>query len=570
MFVAMQTTPALGQAPPVGGIDARAQPMRWTPDEADDRIARIEISIASGHEPDARTALSPDQIISLNQVDVINPGVQIRASDIDQVLQAVLSIQRDAALSDITVGDALRAANEIAAVHRRQGYALVTPRIDDAALQQGQLNIEIHVPNLAVIQMETGSNSIRQSILESLGELRGRPVNTRELETRMLALASQNRLTSSFRILIDESDTGEAIAIISEQRPSPSMEWRASVSTDRSPAFGAIRSAGRIKAMDLALGGDEYSIEAGRGDGFNDWILAATLPLNRHDFELYGSGFLMEGELIELPLRDLNITNSIQSWTVGASAPVAKFTLAGMTNPFELTLGAELNFKRTELLQDGMPLSVLPGAVDGVTRYTALRLLQSLSYESGTTSIDLSSKLSYGVDALRGDETDSTTPDENFIHWYGEFELEHSLGPGLFKLRAAAQVSDGPLFGPEQYTLGGMYSVRGFRAHAIFADTAAFATLEYELPIFVETTRSADWLEDASLIFFADGGRARLAVDPQPEIREIYSLGLGTEIEINPSLTLSAFWAEQLRDGPDRVETNFQDDGFGFRIVLER
>lgn len=564
------TSPAYSQAPVLSGLDARSQPQRWVRDDEPETRSRPRVEVRFDNVMAVQRGLSPEQSLTINQIDVINPGMQVTAGDIDQALDNILSAQRDAAIAQITMGEALQAAEDVVAIHRQQGYALAFARLDERALQGGDLRIVVQSPGLANVYVGPGLASSSSILQSALSDLVGQAVNTRQLEDRVDGLIANNMITSSLILSISENQAGLASVSITEQRPTTALEWRATVTTDRSPALGPIRSAARVKMTDLAIVGDEYAIEAGRGDGFDDWILSANMPLNDHGLELYGSGFLLEGRLIELPLRDLNITNSIQSWTLGASSPVSGFRLPGLSDSVDLTLGVEINFKRTELLEAGAPLSVQPGAVDGVTRYSAIRFLQELEYDSGPTHIELRSKLSLGLDALSDDSAALPVPDENFLHWYGEFEFERELTPGTIRARVAGQYADEPLFGPEQYTLGGMYSVRGFRAHTIFADSAVFGTLEYEHPLAVETVQSDNWLNAASLIVFVDGGRAKLAIEPQPAVRELFSVGLGAEIELDPGLTLSAYWAEQLRTGPDRVDTNFQDDGFGFRIVLER
>lgn len=566
-----QTGSAMAQVPsPLQGVDARAQPQRWIRDERDREHAQPRIELRGDAQLAVRTTLQADQSISVQSVEISSPGMDYLTTDMNSALDAAMSDLGFGNQRPAQVRDALEIAELTARTAQQQGFVYISPRLDDAALLRGNLHIILEPAVLTGINIRDSGTRSETRLRSALERYIGSPVNTAQLGNDLIGLAAQGVLASNAVLILEYQAASHSVVATLDVRPQPSVQLLASVSTDRSPAFGAVRSAARIKSFDMLLPGDEYSFEAGRGEGFDDFILSALVPLGQKGFEVYGSGFIMDGSLIELPLRDLDITNSIQSWTVGANLPDFEVQPGFLPAAIEIALGAEINFKRTELLAAGEPLSVLPGSVDGITRYSTVRLKQGFTSEVGRTSIELRSVFSFGLNALQSETAAQPVPDENFFHWYGEFEFETPLGPGTFRARAASQVSDGPLFGPEQYTLGGMYSIRGFRAHAIFADSAEFGSLEYELPVVNAINTGPSWIDAASVLVFSDWGHATLAIEPQQAIRELFSIGIGTEIELGPVLTVSAFWAEQLLDGPDRQKTNFQDDGFGFRVVLER
>ena len=86
-----------------------------------------------------------------------------------------------------------------------------------------------------------------------------------------------------------------------------------------------------------------------------------------------------------------------------------------------------------------------------------------------------------------------------------------------------SRLSDAPLLSLEQISVGGRYSVRGYRENTLLRDQGILTSLETRLPV-VRDTFFADYLELAQFFDFGRGwNRNRPTIDP----KQIYSVGAG-------------------------------------------
>jgi hemolysin activation/secretion protein len=128
-----------------------------------------------------------------------------------------------------------------------------------------------------------------------------------------------------------------------------------------------------------------------------------------------------------------------------------------------------------------------------------------------------------------------------------ELTRELEAGPQLF-LNADAQLASGPLVSNEQFSLGGVQSVRGYFESQLLGDDGLQLNAELRSPSFARTL--SEELRSARAYVFADGGwiRTQEALPGQPEHEEIYSTGVGVRVEGPQGLSAGFDWAWPLRD----------------------
>ena len=133
--------------------------------------------------------------------------------------------------------------------------------------------------------------------------------------------------------------------------------------------------------------------------------------------------------------------------------------------------------------------------------------------------------------------------DGAYMYFRGDLSHEHDL-PGGFQLYAKVQgqLADRPLINSEQFSGGGLGSVRGYPESAALGDNGIAATLELRSPSLIKTsdTKRKEWRVYA----FLDAARLTLN-DPLPEqqdVFDLYSIGVGTNLRLfdhfNASLDL--------------------------------
>jgi len=125
-----------------------------------------------------------------------------------------------------------------------------------------------------------------------------------------------------------------------------------------------------------------------------------------------------------------------------------------------------------------------------------------------------------GLDATINQER----PDSRFFSWQGQAQWVRLLAPEtLLLLRGNVQLSATSLLPLEQFTLGGLQSVRGYRQDLLLTDNGAFASAEVRLPVL----RISDWNAVLQIAPFIDVGTTWNAGKKAPERNSLSSIGLG-------------------------------------------
>ena len=145
-------------------------------------------------------------------------------------------------------------------------------------------------------------------------------------------------------------------------------------------------------------------------------------------------------------------------------------------------IGASRRESDTSLLGEAFPLS--PGAdARGRTRVSALRLFQDFTQKGERDVLAARSQFSLGVGAL-GATVSSSGPDSQFLAWRGQLQYVRLLAPQtLLVVRSEVQLAGGELLGLEQFGIGGLETVRGYRQDAMLADSGIFGSAELRYPI---------------------------------------------------------------------------------------
>jgi hemolysin activation/secretion protein len=137
-------------------------------------------------------------------------------------------------------------------------------------------------------------------------------------------------------------------------------------------------------------------------------------------------------------------------------------------------------------------------------------------------------------------------------------------------IRSDLQLSTRPLFPIEQFALGGLETVRGYREYLTVTDDAFLASAELRIPLGqVRLPYFADTDEAGAvqLVPFYDYGRGWNVGRPTPYPPDISSLGLGLRWLIGSGTTAELYYGRALRRV--RLGTSLQDRGIHFRVTTQ-
>ncbi len=137
----------------------------------------------------------------------------------------------------------------------------------------------------------------------------------------------------------------------------------------------------------------------------------------------------------------------------------------------------------------------------------------------------------------------------NYFFLRGQIDYERELiGDFLLSVRTGFQLTPDPLITNEQFALGGHNSVRGYLQSELLSDIGLTSSLQIVTPDVFGFTGGAS----GRGFVFVDwgGGRIRDVLPDQEAEFELYSAGIGMNIDLWERLRGSFSWSVPLEDGP--------------------
>jgi hemolysin activation/secretion protein len=201
--------------------------------------------------------------------------------------------------------------------------------------------------------------------------------------------------------------------------------------------------------------------------GFTPWDTA---------FQIHGSK--SDTAIVEEPFTLLNITSRLEEFGYAIRQPLYET----LTDDLAVSIAFDSERDKTFLL--GVPFSLSPGAVNGVSDVSVVRFVQEYVNRSQVHVLALRSTFNLGVAAL-GSTVNGSGADSRFFSWLGQTQYIRRIHDtdNLLVLRINGQLSNNPLLAPEQFSIGGAESVRGYRENELLRDNGVFGSIELRFPI---------------------------------------------------------------------------------------
>lgn len=344
-----------------------------------------------------------------------------------------------------------------------------------------------------------------------------------------------------------------------------------SIADDQSPTVGEVRGELHGAAANLLGYGDILAAEYGRSQGIDDGYVAYSLPILPDDTRV-SLRYDRNGTLVIAPvLSPLNITSEYSSIAAGISRPFYR------TETQDLTLGLDLERRRAQSFLLDIPFSFTAGSVNGNTNVTALRFYQAWLDRNAERAFAARSTMSFGLPIIGATEPPSGTtlapgtPSGTFFSWLGQAQYVRRI----FKdweavVRGDLQLSADPLFPIEQFALGGLGTVRGYRTYLTVTDDALLASGELRIPIAklrIPRLARADRDGTLQLVPFYDYGRGWNVGRPTPYPPDMSSVGLGFRWLLGSGVTVEFYYGKGLRKVS--AGTSLEDRGIMFRVSAD-
>ncbi|MGH2414926.1 MAG: ShlB/FhaC/HecB family hemolysin secretion/activation protein, partial [Microcystaceae cyanobacterium] len=332
----------------------------------------------------------------------------------------------------------------------------------------------------------------------------------------------------------------------------------------RVPSVGTFERNLQLTEANLTGNGDRLSGIYRNTDGSNDIDFSYTLPTNPRNGTLELGYRRIWSEVIEEPFDVLNIDSDYERFKLAFRQPVIQ------TPNQELALGISLERQSSQTFLMNTPFPLSPGAdIEGQTKVSTLRFFQEWTDRSEREVFAARSEFNFGLDIFGATTAfdasgNADAPDTSYFSWRGQAQWVRLLAPDMLLVaRTDMQFADRPLVSLEQFAIGGLGSVEGYRQDLLLTDNGVFASVEVRLPIF-RAPEQQIVLQVIPFVNFGAGWNNNGTTNPDPNT--LASVGLGLQFQQSDRLSARFDWGIPLVDVESTGNT-LQEDGFYFTVI---
>ena len=507
----------------------------------------------------------------LNDLDIVEASKEVVLKGIEFDGNTVFSDEELFALVDERVGkktgvEELEAIRKTISQHYFDAQYVNSGAVIDAQdMSNGVLVVRIvegRLDNINVLNEGwLRSGYVTSRIHREVSE----PLNLDDLKRGLEFVRRDEKIRKINTALVPGDELGQSHLdmIVTEKRV---FDVGLGVSNRRPPSVGAEEAEVYFGTKNLTSLGDtlrgNYTLSQ---EGMEEWdvddggnySLFYSLPLTRWDTTLDLGYNQSDYVILEEPFNTLDIESDTRMYSVALRQPIYR----DLQHELSLTLKGE--HRRSDVLVSGEPFSISPGSVNGQTRISALRLSPEYVYRSQERVIAARTTFTFGLDELNpilGAEFDP-----EYFTWMTQASWVESVSENdtLLVVKLFHQHTDDRVVSMEQFSLGGVNTIRGYRENQLIRDNAFIISPELRFPVYKDRYGKAL----VYLIPFVDYGIGWNSNGPK-EREEIYSAGLGVTYNPTDHISMSLYWGHGFEDFGVRNNNDLQDDGIHFQLRL--
>ena len=427
---------------------------------------------------------------------------------------------------------------------------------------------------------------LRESyVLGRLRDAGGTPLNLNRLQDRLELLRQDPNVERVNAELSPAAELGRSLLSV-RIAETPPVQLGISFNNHRSVSVGPEILEAFARVQNVSGFGDvlnlRYGITAGGFDqmefaGLDDLGLDYTLPVAPDDTTITLVLERNSDSVVEEPFADLAIKSESNRIGLTIRRPMWRTPTA------ELGAFATIEYRENETRLDDDGFSFSPGSDEGKSRVTPLRFGVDAVVSRRQFGFAARSVITVGTNWFTGDgdatpvppgvsdptAPDFPDPDAQFIAWLSQAQLVLNLAPRdvsgpapTLLFRGAAQLANDSLPSLEQFSIGGVNTVRGYRENRVVRDQGLTGTVELHLPLM----RRSGGKTALELVPFADAGFA-FNRETEPDNSEfISSVGIGAVFTPAEWFSAEVYYGYPLNRFENRDD--LQDIGVHFNFTI--
>ncbi len=492
--------------------------------------------------------------VPVRRIQVVGNTVLAR-----EALEAVLSPYLD---RELGFEDLQQLRDDLTLAYVDAGYVTSGALIPSQSLADGILEVWVVEGRVTDVEVESDGR-LRESYVSSrLARAIGPPVEVKRLERALQLLQQDERIRRIDARLVPTERRGEAVLRV-EVREARPWSLRAAGNNYSAASIGSGRGELRASWNNVTGFGDEMWAEYKAGVGLQDVRARWEWPLGPWDTRLDVHFRRTWSEVIERPFDDFDIESQTETYGFRLSQPLYR---TSSTRIGAFVVG---EWRRSDSFLFDQHFSFVPGVDDGVARVAVLRFGADWTWRARDRVIAARTQFTQGLPVLGATENSGKgVPDATFLAWLAQLQLAWRF-PELAGLQLVArgdvQLSDRPLFGLEQFALGGHATVRGYRENRLVRDNGLIGSLELRLPVPLPSWR--EWRPTLEIAPFFDVGRSWNTDRGELGPETLMSVGVGGRLGLAEGLDVQVYWGHDLKDVAEGPTNTVQDDGVHLGIL---
>jgi hemolysin activation/secretion protein len=473
-------------------LPGQAQPTPADVDQAGREVQRIQQELRERQERDRQEQQSkqPRTVIEVPPEEKSPPGDAGPCRDIKEIAvdgASLMSLETRDAITAPFIGKCLGVTDienllgAITAHYIGRGYIGVRAYIQTQDLEKGTLRVLVVEGEVEGLQIEDGG---RKSVspFNAFPGVVGEPLNLRDFEQ---GLDQVNRLSSNNATL--ELQPGEkAGGTVVVIKNAPKRIFHGGTTFDNYGGESSGREqVGLLMSIDNPIGlNDSFSVAHRRttGKGFDDkhsrsTSLIYSIPFGY--FTLTGSQIFSDyATPVRLPTTDLTAAGDTDTSSLQLDYVVHRDQVS------RISLASTLSIKDSENTLAGIPLAA------STRKLSSIDLFGSWNTQFGGGAFTSRLGATQGLKVFGAYDDPSGLPDDAPTAQYLKYEAALSWSrPFLlsgqtlvFGSSLNSQWSDDVLYGIEQFSIGSIFSVRGYRRNSLTGDRGVFVRNDLSVP----------------------------------------------------------------------------------------
>lgn len=482
------------------------------------------------------------------------------------------------------------------------GYITSGALLPDQDMAGGVIKVQIVEGRLKEIELRGNYWYRSWWLRQQLRRAAGQPVNFNNLRIGLQLLRQNPTISRINAELKPGTQMGESLLEVAVKDEQP-FRTGLVIANTRPPSVG--EGLGELYFTDLNLTGHNDPLDLRWGlvrwtkdgavnyAGFDNVSGTYEFPVTPWETTLALHASKNDSSIIDETFAALRITSQTTQFGLALRQPLYRT----LRDTVSVSLSADRSRGETFLL--GQPFSLSPGAINGRTDVFATRFTMEWTNRSQVHVLALRSVFSLGLYALDSTHAepaaasgpvsgagaapvlDEEVPDSKFFSWVGQAQYVRRIfdtaalreKPDEFRwnvlrettlvLRANAQLANRLLLSLEQFSIGGMQSVRGYRENQLLRDEGVFASAELRIPLWLAKDRTPL----VSVAPFFDWGGGWNAGKSDDNYQSIYSAGVGLLVNATRHTQVTVYWGHPFVNLHEE-KVSLQDYGLHFAISI--